>query len=404
VADGPLSGVRVLDFTRVLAGPHCTRMLSDMGADVVKVEPPTGDFTRAYPPRVGHLSIFFLAQNCGKRNISIDLSQPEGVELAALLAEKVDVVVENFSPLVMDRIGLGYNTLAARNPRLVYGSISGYGPGNSWSHRKAYAPVIHAEAGLTHLHARRFGEAQPMEATSHADVYTALEGLSGILAALYQRSATGRGQHVVVSMAATLLCVSDRTSYELTDEPQQYDQDATVFAHLANGRQVVICGEPTKEAIFRDYCRLLDRPDLRDDARFAAMSDRVNHRDELVQIVRDWVLRFETADDLERALETIKLPIGVVRSVKEVEQSAWAKEWGAFVAVPDRHGGHGVIPQSPWRFSDASTGAHGSFSYPGEDNAAVLQEWLDVDDTAVADLTERGVLRSRIPADVDRTR
>jgi crotonobetainyl-CoA:carnitine CoA-transferase CaiB-like acyl-CoA transferase len=391
----------VLDFTRALAGPHCTRMLSDMGADVVKIEPPTGDLTRSFPPRVGHLSMYFLSQNCGKRNISIDLSQPEGVELAALLAEKVDVVVENFSPPVMDRIGLGYEALAARNPRLVYGSISGYGPGNSWSHRKAYAPVIHAEAGLTHLHARRFGETNPVEATSHADVYTSLECLSGILAALHHRHTTGRGQHVVVSMAATLLCVSDRTCLELTDEPEKYDQDRTVLVHLANGRQVVICGEPTNETIFRDYCRLLDRSDVRDDPRFAAMSDRIRHRGELVQIIQEWVLGFDSADDLERALETIKLPIGVVRSVKEVEESTWAKEWGAFVDIPDRHGGHGVVPQSPWRFSDATSGAHGSFSYPGEDNAAVLQEWLDFDVTAIADLADRGVLRSRIPADVD---
>jgi crotonobetainyl-CoA:carnitine CoA-transferase CaiB-like acyl-CoA transferase len=376
-------------------------MLSDMGADVVKLEPPTGDLTRSYPPRVGHLSIYFLAQNCGKRNISIDLAQPEGVELAMLMADQSDVVLENFSPPVMDRIGLGYDALAARNPRLVYGSISGYGPGNSWSHRKAYAPVIHAEAGLTHLHARRFGEADPVEATSHADVYTALECLTGILAALHQRHTTGRGQHVVVSMAATMLCASDRTSYELTDAPEKYDQDRTVLAHLASGRQVVICGEPTNETIFRDYCRLLDRPDLLDDPRFATMRDRIPHRGELVEIIRNWVLTFDDADDLERALETIKLPIGVVRSVKEVEGSAWAKEWGAFVDVPDRHGGRAVIAQSPWRFSDATTGARGSFSYPGEDNGAVLKEWLDFDSTAITDLTERGVLRSRIPADVD---
>ena len=120
-----------------------------------------------------------------------------------------------------------------------------------------------------------------------------------------------------------------------------------------------------------------------------------------MQIIQEWVLSFDSADDLELALETIKLPIGVVRSVKEVEESAWAKEWGAFVDIPDRHGGHGVVPQSPWRFSDATTGAHGSFSYPGEDNTAVLQEWLDFDHTAIADLADRGVLRSRIPADVD---
>jgi CoA:oxalate CoA-transferase len=124
----------------------------------------------------------------------------------------------------------------------------------------------------------------------------------------------------------------------------------------------------------------------------------------LVEVIQEWVLTFDEVDDLERALGTIKLPIGVVRSVKEVEQSRWAKEWGAFVDVPDRHGGRAVIPQSPWRFSDATTGAHGSFSYPGEDNGAVLQEWLDLDATAVDDLAERGVLRSRVPADVDQPR
>ena len=145
----PLDGIRVLDLTRVLAGPHCTRMLADLGADVIKVEPPNGDLTRFASPRINGLASYFVQQNAGKRNISLDLSKPGATAILLDLAEHCDVLVENFRPGVMARNGLGYDVVAARNPRIVYASITGYGSTGPWVGRRAYAPVVGAESGMT---------------------------------------------------------------------------------------------------------------------------------------------------------------------------------------------------------------------------------------------------------------
>jgi crotonobetainyl-CoA:carnitine CoA-transferase CaiB-like acyl-CoA transferase len=169
-------------------------MLSDLGAEVIKLEPPTGgDVSRTAGMRVGHMSLYFLQHNSGKRNILVDLTQKEGVELVGRLVEQCDVPVENYVPGVMDRFGLGYSTLGPKNPRLIYASLSGYGQHSPWRHRKAFAPVIHAEAGLTTIHARRYGEEAPFEATAHPDVYTGMEGLAAIFGRFVPAPVHGTG-------------------------------------------------------------------------------------------------------------------------------------------------------------------------------------------------------------------
>ncbi|MFM7757081.1 MAG: CaiB/BaiF CoA transferase family protein, partial [Actinomycetota bacterium] len=205
----PLQGIRVLDLTRVLAGPHCGRMLCDLGAEVLKIEPPDGDLTRFSSPRVGSLATYFIQQNAGKKCLSIDLSTPEGAEILKKLVEVSDVLVENYRAGVMDRLGLGYDELSKRQPQLVYASISGYGADGPWVHRRAYATVIGAESGLTRMQGDARGGHYGNDPWSHADTYTALETTSAILAALYQRERTGRGDRIDVSMAETMLYVNE---------------------------------------------------------------------------------------------------------------------------------------------------------------------------------------------------
>jgi len=217
MSDAPLSGIRVLDLTRVLAGPHCGRMLSDLGAEVVKIEPPDGDLTRFSAPRAGSLATYFVQQNAGKRCMSIDLSTVEGADLLIRLAEKSDVLLENYRAGVMDRLGLGYDVLASRNPRLVYASISGYGADGPWVQRRAYASVIGAESGLTRMQGDSRGGDFANDPWSHADTYTALETSSAILAALLRRERTGRGDRIDVSMAETMLYVNEHFHDELFD-------------------------------------------------------------------------------------------------------------------------------------------------------------------------------------------
>ena len=196
----PLSGVKVLDMSRVLAGPFAGRMLCDLGADVVKLEPPEGDITRLWGKKIGGVSSYYNQQNAGKRNISVDLSQPDGVALVHALVSRADILIENFRPDVMPRLGLSYETLSKLNPALIMLSISGFGADNEDSRRAAYAPIVHAETGLVKRQAE-ISAAFPADiALSVADTNASLHGLVGLLTALYARTNTGRGQHIDLAM------------------------------------------------------------------------------------------------------------------------------------------------------------------------------------------------------------
>ena len=218
---GPLSGIRVVDFSRVLAGPLCARTLQDLGAEVIKVEPPSPDVSRFAFPSTDGMSGYYAQQNAGKRNVSINLNIPGAYELALKLCDTADIVVENFRAGTLGFFGLDYETLSKRNPRLIYASITGYGQGGPWRSRMAYAPTVQAEAGFTENSVRHYGEAltEPRtDSLSHADVYAGLQAVIAILAALNSRQKTGQGQYIDVAMAATLLAVNERAHVDLSDD------------------------------------------------------------------------------------------------------------------------------------------------------------------------------------------
>jgi CoA:oxalate CoA-transferase len=399
---GPLDGLLVLDFSRVLSGPHCGRMLADMGADVIKVEPPEGDMTRYSFPRVNSIATYFSQQNCGKRNISLDLKQPRAVELLRTMAERCDVVLENFRPGVMDRIGLGYDVLAGENPALVYASITGYGQSGPWKDRRAYAPVVGAESGLTWVQGKARGGAFANDVISHGDVYASLECLAGILAALVQRGRTGRGQHVDISMTGTLLAINEHVHWELSD----IEADGVVASFqpgdypvltVADGRTVIVSGHPADRGTFERYAAALGRTNLIADPRFADVALRLEHFDELLDELHAAAAAFPDPDALEAALAEHGLAMGVLRSVREVADSEWARQREAIVEVPDRGGGTVRIPNSPLRFSDADSGVRGQPAYRGEHNREVLAELCGLGDEELDALEADGVLSSRLP-------
>ena len=400
---GPLSGVRVLDFSRVLSGPHCGRMLADMGADVIKVEPPEGDMTRYSFPRVNSIATYFTQQNCGKRNISLDLRQPRAVEILRELARRSHVVLENFRPGVMDRMGLGYEALAAEHPDLVYASLTGYGSTGPWAHRRAYAPVVGAESGLTWLQGEARGGSYANDPISHGDVYPALECLAGILAALYQRERTGRGQHVEVSMTATLLSINEHVHWELADTPADgfvasfQPGDYPVFT-VGDGQSVVVSGHPAERGTFERYARAVGRPELIDDERFGDVASRLQRLAELRDELQVGATTFPSPAELEASLAEEGLAMGVLRTVREVADSEWAHERGAIVDVPDRGGGRVRIPNSPWHFSQADVGVRGQPAYRGEHNREVLGSLCELTDAELDQLEADGVLSSRLPA------
>jgi CoA:oxalate CoA-transferase len=400
--EGPLHGVRVLDLTRVIAGPSCTRSLVELGADVIKLEPPEGDVTRKGKPRAGGVALMFAQQNCGKRCISVDLGSEQGRELTFELAVRCDVVVENFRPGVMDRLGLGFERLHAANPSTVLCSMSGYGPDGPEAGRRAYAPVLHAELGHLAFVAERLGTEPRGEAVSHADLYTGMQATVGILAALVDRARSGEGRHVTVSMAETMLVANEWTAVELDgglgDEPTFFGGHRAPVLRLADGTWVHVPGDPV--GTFAAWCRAMDRAELADDPRFAAPEARLANRAELTAELAAWAATVPDADTMERTLSRVGMALGRLRTLAEAAELPWADHSEAFhrVQLGDRHV---RLPRSPLRLGGTGVGLRGRPAAQGEHNREVLTELLGLAETEIDDLEGAGVLAGRDSAEPD---
>ena len=400
----PLEGIRVLDFTRVLSGPHATRMLSDLGAEVIKVEPPMGDMTRFALPRVNSLSSYFIQQNVGKKNISLDMTKPRAVELLKKLASHCDVVIENFRPGVMRKMGLDYETLSQSNPRLIYTSITGYGATGPWTVRRAYAPVVNAESGITKHQGDVRGGQYANDPHSHGDVYTALEAASAILAALYQREQTGVGQYIDVSMAETMLYVNEHahnqmwTGIQPVGEIRSFQPADYPVLTVADGSMVVVSGHPAERGTFDFFVAAMQQPELLSDPRFSDVATRLDHFDELMDIMRAWAKTIPTSDEIENQLSQHQLAVGRLRSVGELADTQWAYERDAVIDVSDRGDSTVRIPNSPWHFSGSDTTTQGDAKYRGEDNRVIFSEIAGLSSEEIAQLENDGVLVSRGPS------
>lgn len=397
---GPLDGIKVVDFSRVLAGPLCARTLQDLGAEVLKIEPPRADVSRfSAPVNPNGISGYYAQQNAGKRNISIDLNTPEAREIALKLCDDADILVENFRPGTLAAFGLDYDTLKLRNPRLVYVSISGYGQGGPWRGRMAYAPTVQAEAGFTHHSLRHFDEnlrAPQTDALSHADVYAGLQAVIGVLAALNQRQATGHGQHIDVAMAATIMAINERAhvdlnDLELEDEPAILGATDGSFFTGPHGETFISAISLVGTITFRFFMAAMRRPDLGKDPRFSTPAARRKNLPALREIVQAWAWSFPDMASLDAQLDEAKIAIGEIRSLKEVAESEWAEYWTASHEVSDRNGGSFKLPGRPWKFSDAELPLPGDPALQGEHNAEVLKD-MGYDNSSIEQLAGSGVL------------
>jgi crotonobetainyl-CoA:carnitine CoA-transferase CaiB-like acyl-CoA transferase len=396
-ADWPLSGVRVLDLSRVLSGPSCAKALADLGADVIKIEPPEGDLTRTAQPRRGGIPVYFAQQNCGKRCISVDLATPRGQDVVLRLMEASDVVVENFRPGVLDRLGLGYDQARALSPAIIYCSISGYGQDGPSANRRAYAPVMHAELGLMELTARRRRSEPVAEAISHADLYAGLQATVAILAALFHRDHTGQGQHVDVSMAEGLLQGMELTAVELAggegDRFHVFGGYNAPVLRLGDGTVVCVAGDPV--STFPTWCKAMGEEGLLADERFATHQSRDANRGAMLEEMQALAGRFGSFDEFEAVIERSRMAAGALRTVAEAATSNWAAARGALVDVGDAATGPLELPRSAFRFSSARAGTRGRPAHQGQHNREVLMDVLGMTEGEVASLREAGVLRER---------
>jgi crotonobetainyl-CoA:carnitine CoA-transferase CaiB-like acyl-CoA transferase len=376
----PLEGVRVVDFSRVLAGPHCAKQLLDLGAEVIKVEPPTGDLSRFAFPARGEISGYYAQQNAGKRNISIDLNVPASRAAILSLCDAADIIIENFRPGALASFGLDYESVSARNPAVVYVSISGYGQHGTWSSRMAYAPTIQAEVGITANTLRQFDGARHSDALSHADVYAGLHATIAALAALARRRATGEGEYVDVAMAAVMTSMNERIHYDLSDvdlgdeQPILGATDCPFFLG-PEGYEFVIPMSLIGSVSFPFYLAAMRRPDLADDPRFLTPTLRRQHLAELRAIIQNWIWTFDSMESLDAQFDEAKIATGRLRDAKDFQATEWARAWGTTRDVSDRAGGSFTIPAAPWHFGDGDQPASAQLpARQGEHNGEILTE------------------------------
>jgi crotonobetainyl-CoA:carnitine CoA-transferase CaiB-like acyl-CoA transferase len=365
------AGVRVLDFTTTIAGPHCTRLLADLGAEVIKIEPPDGDMMRTRLPLRNGASSYFGQLNAGKKSIVLDLKTQSAVAAVKTLVTESDVVVENFRPGVMLRLGLDYPVLARINPRLVFCAISGYGQTGPSSSLPAYAPVIHAASGydLAHL-AYQPDRIRPDNCGIFiADVLAGAYAFAAIAAALHQRTDTGLGQFIDVSMLESMLSL---TLSEL--QTAQFEVAAAgrpIYGPAATADGYIMMAVAS-ERTFQGLAATAGRTDWLHDKRFATFAERHKNWDALMDEFEAWSTRCSTADCLT-ALDANGVPASSYRTVRQALGDPQLAHRQALTEVEDTGGTFKAL-NPPFRMSGSATVAGARAPALGEHTQAVLQQ------------------------------
>ncbi len=355
--DPPLTGLRVLDLSRVLAGPYCTMMLADLGAEVVKVEQPgTGDETRGWgPPFVGEDAAYFLAVNRSKRSVTLDLKEEAGRSTALALATRSDVVIQNFRPGAIERLGLGYEQLRALRPGIVYCTLTGFGTDREPHDRPGYDFIGQAECGLMHI----TGTDEPSKVgVAVVDILAGMNAAVAILAALRRRDQSGAGEHIEVSLLdsglAALINVA-QAALLTGEEARRYGNGhphiVPYQTFAASDGWIAVAA--ANDGLYRRLCAAIELPELAQDERFATNADRVLHRDQLVALLAQRFRRRST-DEWVQVLGAAGVPAGKVRGVLEAFAAAEAAGRAATVSVSHPVGGEISLVASPIRLTEAA--------------------------------------------------
>lgn len=390
----PLAGRRVLDLSRVLAGPWSTQILADLGAEVIKVENPNGgDDTRAWgPPFVGGESAYYLCANRGKRSIAVDLTSPEGQEIVRRLATRSDVLVENYKLGTLERFGLDYDTLRQLNPRLVYCSISGYGRTGPAAERLGYDYVIQAEGGLMSITGPTDGEPARV-GVAIADLFTGMAAAQAILAALIAADRDGAGQQLDIALYDCQLAMLANvgSAYLATGrEPRRLGNGhPTVVPYelfpTADGSVVVAVGNDRQ---FASLAELLGAPELAVDKRFAKNAGRIVNRDALLAVIKPLIARRTTAWWLD-AMPRANIPGGEVRTVGRALTSDEARGRDMIATMSHPSAGEVSLVNSPLKLAETPVVAPVAPPLLGADGEGVLRE-LGYDEAGIAAMRASG--------------
>ena len=396
---GALSGLRVLDLTRVLAGPWATQMLGDFGAEIIKIEKPgEGDDTRGWgPPFVKNAdgsegdAAYFHSANRGKKSVCIDMATPEGSNLIKALAAKSDVLVENFKVGGLKKYGLDYESLSKLNPSLIYCSITGFGQDGPFANRAGYDFMIQGMAGVMSITGEPRGEPMKM-GVAFADVFAGLHAVIGIEAALIARAKTGKGQQIDISLLdsqvsvlanqALNYLVSGKVPKRLGNEHPNIVPYQTF--ETADGHIIMAVGNDRQ---FAQFCRIIGAHHLGEDARFTSNRGRVENRDVLVPALRPFMKARKTAEWVV-AFEADAVPCGPINTIDQVFENEQVKARGLLREVPAADGSKVPTVASPVVFSQTPTGLFTASPALGADTAQVLKDVLGLTDTEIAVLNQ----------------
>jgi crotonobetainyl-CoA:carnitine CoA-transferase CaiB-like acyl-CoA transferase len=370
---GALAGIRILDFTAMLAGPYCTRLAADLGAEVVKVEPPAGEFMRSIPPARDGVSTYFGAVNAGKKSIVLDLKTEAGRDTARALIAKADAVIENMSPGAMARLGLDYVSVRKIRPDIVYVSISGYGQDGPGADRPAYAPIIHASAGhdLAYL-AHQPNLTRPQNTVIFtADILGGTHAFGALVAALLHRQRSGEGQFIDVALHDSML---NLLVWEVQNEQFPLDRPRTQYGPLrAKDGHVMV--NPFTAANFAGLARTIGRPEWLDDPRFVDAESRGRHWSRMAAEIETWTIG-RSAETCETLLNAAGCPCAAYRTVRQAMDHPQTAHRGAIATVSDSQGPF-LVAASPYLMSATPPSAGPRVPACGEDTEAVLRTWLD---------------------------
>jgi len=393
----PLDGIRILDFTRVLAGPLSTALLADLGAQVVKVEPPQGDDYRAIGPMRNGQSALFTVMNRNKQSLVLDLKHPQAVALVHELAQQVDVVVENFRPGVAERLGIGPAALRALNPRLVYVSVSGFGQTGPLAHRPAYDIIVQAMSGLMEATGEPQG-APTLVGEAVSDVVAGLFASWATLAALLQARRTGEGQHVDVSMFDTTLSflATSMSRYLFTGQParrvgNRHPLSAPFGVYRARDGHFALA--VLNKKLFDATVQAMELPQLAGDPRFATDEARSAHEPALRAALEAWAMQHEVAEVVAR-LEAAGVPVAPIWNIAQALESAQIQARGLLREVEDERLPGLRLPTQPVHFGGAAANRAQRAPALGEHTELLLSSWLDRSGEAIAALREAGALGS----------
>jgi len=396
-----LSGIKVLDFTQYLAGPTTTRLMAEMGAEIIKVEmAPMGDPTRGIAYLRNKRSAYYIQQNRGKKSISLDMSKPESKEILLELAKQVDVVMENFSPGVIGRLGLDWETVHKINPNAIMCSLSAFGQTGPLSHLSGFDYIAQAYSGVTSMIGEPGGQAYlPM--LGIGDVSTGVHALAAINGALFHRERGGGGQHLDISLLDAYFHMHEMNVQMISASGGEIQPTRSGSHHFAvaplglyqgkDGYIVVIA----LGKMWDSLCNAMGRADMIEDPKFATNDARIENKDELISIVEGWIQSQESDAVAVKLLEDARVPVAPMLSVAEAMAHPHLRERRTIREVSDRVFGTVEIPGMPLKFSQFPDDLDLDTPFLGEYNKEVIGGWLGMSDDEYQKLEDAGVLHSR---------